>query len=301
MSLEFESDVLEVQAKVNAKLESELGVLNSVYIEIAHQQLNIEVATRLERALGAGIRRNQNEAMRAIAEQKVPEFKTKKEFQQVMLCLEQETEILESELQNSEDIHFDLQQQINMLCFEYNCEECVLMRKRINLNSEATGEEYFLDPFQRQMTDNSEEENDLIISSHSNTGRKNLLMIDVDSSSNQADKHPKTSGASHNRPTRSSKGRFTPYDPFCNLPTMSSSTSSYQKQPQMQFSPSTKNTSLTKGIRSERKSEMEVLSEQKQICEDDEKIIAIAEESNSEGIGNVSIGLTIEQRGHSEK
>ena len=69
----------------------------------------------------------------------------------------------------------------------------------------------------------------------------------------------------------------------------------------MQFSPSTKNTSLTKGIRSERKSEMEVLSEQKQICEDDEKIIAIAEESNSEGIGNVSIGLTIEQRGHSEK
>ena len=45
---------------------------------------------------------------------------------------------------------------------------------------------------------------------------------------------------------------------------------------------------------------MEVLSEQKQICEDDEKIIAIAEESN-EGIGNVSIGLTIEQRGHSEK
>ena len=126
-----------------------------------------------------------------------------------MLCLEQETEILESELQNSEDIHFDLQQQINMLCFEYNCEECVLMRKRINLNSET------------------EEENDLIISSHSNTGRKNLLMIDVDSSSNQADKHPKTSGASHNRPTRSSKGRFTPYDPFCNLPTMSSSTSSY--------------------------------------------------------------------------
>ena len=111
--------------------------------------MNIEVATRLERALGAGIRRNQNEAMRAIAEQKVPEFKTKKEFQQVMLCLEQETEILESELQNSEDIHFDLQQQINMLCFEYNCEECVLMRKRINLNSEATGEEYFLDPFQR--------------------------------------------------------------------------------------------------------------------------------------------------------
>ena len=46
---------------------------------------------------------------------------------------------------------------------------------------------------------------------------------------------------------------------------------------------------------------MEVLSEQKQICEDDEKILAIAEESNSEGVGNVSIGLTIEQRGQSEK
>ena len=46
---------------------------------------------------------------------------------------------------------------------------------------------------------------------------------------------------------------------------------------------------------------MEVLSEQKQICEDDEKILAIAEESNSEGIGNVSVRLMIEQRGHSEK
>lgn len=41
-----------------------------------------------------------------------------------------------------------------------------------------------MEAFSRQITDNSEEENELIISSHSNTGRKNLLMIDVDSSSN---------------------------------------------------------------------------------------------------------------------
>ncbi len=117
-------------------------------------------------------------------------------------------------------------------------------------------------PFEVHMTENSEEDNDLIISSHSNTGRKNLLMIDVDSSNNQSDSHPKTSGATGSRPVRSQKGKFAPYEPFCNLPTMASSTSSHHKHVHLQFSPSTKNTS--KGVRSERRSEMEVLSEHKQ-------------------------------------
>lgn len=86
---EFERDVVEVQAKVNSKLEGELGVLNSVYIDISSQQLNLEVSERLEKTLGGAVRRAQKEWFDAIAEHKVEEFRSKKEYQQVMLCLEE--------------------------------------------------------------------------------------------------------------------------------------------------------------------------------------------------------------------
>lgn len=59
------------------------------------------MAIRLERALGHGIRRVWEEGFKTIAEHKLEEFKSKKEFQQVMLCLDQETEILDAEYQNS--------------------------------------------------------------------------------------------------------------------------------------------------------------------------------------------------------